>query len=216
MVRTENQKQLLSWISDYASDSSQKERRVVNLKKQIHQLRCKIDAACAELENAKLLKETTEQALRGYEVELAIAEASVQTTETRIASSQYEISTVGSDVEALKNQEGAMRDKFIKEMFDFNCEIRRFHALVSSSISEESCTRGSSARADQDCRGRNDAEFIALGREISSVASEIITKEQECEQEKDLQQRTPCDKGMIVFDWKQADVQVRRYMYCPE
>lgn len=62
------------------------ERRVVDLRKQINELRSETIAANAELEDAKRLKETTEQELRGYEVELAMTEALIQTLE--VCSSQ--------------------------------------------------------------------------------------------------------------------------------
>lgn len=57
------------------------ERRIVDLKKRINELRSEIIAANTELEDAKRLKETTEQELRGHEVELAVSEASIQTLE---------------------------------------------------------------------------------------------------------------------------------------
>ncbi|KAL6271297.1 hypothetical protein ACE6H2_028208 [Prunus campanulata] len=72
-----------------------------------------LEVANAELEEAKRSKETTEQDLKGYEVELAMNEATIQTLEaliessmqSRISLTQDEISTVGSDLDALKVQQ---------------------------------------------------------------------------------------------------------------
>ncbi|KAL8231554.1 hypothetical protein R6Q57_001332, partial [Mikania cordata] len=77
-------------------------RRIVNLKRQIDELRAKLDFVNTELKNAKSLKECTEQDLKGYEVELAMNESSIQTLEGRISLLQGEVSTLGSDLEALK------------------------------------------------------------------------------------------------------------------
>lgn len=57
------------------------ERRIVNLKKQIEELRSKLELANLELEGAKRVKEVTEQELKGYEVELSMNEATIQTLE---------------------------------------------------------------------------------------------------------------------------------------
>ena len=57
------------------------ERRIVDLKKRIDELRYEIVGANAELEEAKCAKESIEQDIKGYEVELAMNEASIQTLE---------------------------------------------------------------------------------------------------------------------------------------
>lgn len=57
------------------------ERRVAGLRKQIEELRLALDAANAELQGTKLHRETSEQELKGYEVELAVNESAVQTLE---------------------------------------------------------------------------------------------------------------------------------------
>jgi len=57
------------------------ERRVVGLKKRFEELRSELDVANAEIEDAKCAKETDEQEFKGYEVELAMNEASIQTLE---------------------------------------------------------------------------------------------------------------------------------------
>ncbi|KAF5961755.1 hypothetical protein HYC85_002964 [Camellia sinensis] len=102
MAGTEPQKQLLTLIRDFASEKSQGERRIVCLKNRTQQLRSELDLANSELEDAKRLKETTEQELKGYEVELAMNEAFIQTLETRISLIQDEISIAGSDLESIK------------------------------------------------------------------------------------------------------------------
>ncbi|GMP29097.1 hypothetical protein CsSME_00004360 [Camellia sinensis var. sinensis] len=102
MAGTEPQKQLLTLIRDFASEKSQGERRIVGLKNRTQQLRSELDLANSELEDAKRLKETTEQELKGYEVELAMNEAFIQTLETRISLIQDEISIAGSDLESIK------------------------------------------------------------------------------------------------------------------
>lgn len=57
------------------------ERRVIGLKKQNEELRSELEAANAELAYAKRAKETAEQELKGYEVEHALNENSIQTLE---------------------------------------------------------------------------------------------------------------------------------------
>lgn len=79
-----------------------KERRIVDLKKRIEQLRSELDAGTSELQDAKQFKEIAEQELRGYEVELAMNEACFQTLETRVSLIQDEIFIAGSSLEVLK------------------------------------------------------------------------------------------------------------------
>lgn len=81
MAGTDSQKQLFTFLRDFATENSQGERRIVGLKKRIQELRSELDSANAELEDAKRLKENTEQEILGYEVELAMNEASIQTLE---------------------------------------------------------------------------------------------------------------------------------------
>lgn len=53
----------------------------MNQKKRIEELRSELDAATAELEEAKRGKEKAEQELKGYEVESSMNEASLQALE---------------------------------------------------------------------------------------------------------------------------------------
>ena len=57
------------------------ERRVIGLEKRIQELGCEVDVANGEMEEVKCIKETTEQELKGYELQLALNEASIQTLE---------------------------------------------------------------------------------------------------------------------------------------
>jgi hypothetical protein len=57
------------------------ERRMIGLKKRIQELGCEVDVANAEMEEVKCIKETTEQELKGNELQLALNEASIQTLE---------------------------------------------------------------------------------------------------------------------------------------
>ena len=58
---------------------------MIGLKKRIQELGCEVeDVANAEMEEVKCIKETTEQELKGYELQLALNEASIQTLEVCI------------------------------------------------------------------------------------------------------------------------------------
>lgn len=59
------------------------ERRVASLTKQVEELRSQFEVANSEFNEAKRLKETTEQELKGFEVELALNEALIQAVEVR-------------------------------------------------------------------------------------------------------------------------------------
>ena len=54
---------------------------MAGLQKRIQELQSEMDTANAELEESKRSKEATEQELKGFEVELAMNEASIQTLE---------------------------------------------------------------------------------------------------------------------------------------
>ncbi|TQD82235.1 hypothetical protein C1H46_032207 [Malus baccata] len=142
MAGGDARKQLLNLIHNFASEKSHGERRVVSLRKRIDELGTELEVANAELEEAKRAKEYTEQEIKGYEVELAMNEAAIQTLELRISHTQEEISDVGSEVEALKNKQAASRnclcrDEFISEMIEINTKIRRFQESIAGHIHEE-------------------------------------------------------------------------------
>ncbi|KAG6790142.1 hypothetical protein POTOM_006290 [Populus tomentosa] len=139
MAATDPQRQLLTLIRDFASEKSQGERRVVGLEKRIVELGCQLDAANAEMEEVKRFKENTELELKGYEFQLAFNDVSIQTLEARISMIQDEISSVGSEVEGLKDEEGASRDEFIRQMFELNTKIS---GMVQSCRSDQGLEEG--------------------------------------------------------------------------
>ncbi|KAF9604323.1 hypothetical protein IFM89_005904 [Coptis chinensis] len=125
-TRNENnpQKQLLTLIRDFATEKSQGERRVAGLKKRIEELRSTLDLTNEHLEESKGLKESAEQELKGFEVELSLNDSSILAQQSRICLIQEEISKIGSQVEALKTEERIHRDDFINQMVEFNKMIR--------------------------------------------------------------------------------------------
>ncbi|XP_061364826.1 uncharacterized protein LOC133308234 isoform X2 [Gastrolobium bilobum] len=158
------QRQLLSLIRNFATEKSQGERRVVNLRKQIEKLISDLSVANAELENAKRCKELIEQELKGFEVQLFLSEASAQTLEARVSLIQDEISAVGTDLETVKNEEAALR-KFQE-------------SIITCDIDAVDCA--TSRDAPLVCLEEDDAG-IAL-RALESMLSAIIsqtTKEDE-------------------------------------
>ncbi|CAK7328035.1 unnamed protein product [Dovyalis caffra] len=93
MAATNPQRQLLTLIRDFASEKSQGERKVVRLKKRIEELGCEVDAANEEMEVVRRFKETTEQELKGYELQLAFNNAFIKTLEvatTYVASGKFQ------------------------------------------------------------------------------------------------------------------------------
>lgn len=106
MAATDSRKQLFSLIRDFVAEKSHgglssplnyaiwsivlpvnsasirfAERRVFSLKKRIEELESELDVANTELGNGKRFKETTDQELKGFEVELSMNESSNQTLE---------------------------------------------------------------------------------------------------------------------------------------
>ncbi|GFY87103.1 hypothetical protein Acr_05g0007420 [Actinidia rufa] len=136
MAGTDPQKQLLTLIRDFATEKSQGERRIVGLKKRIQELRSELDLANAELEDTKRLKETAEQDLKGYEVELARNEASIQTLEVRISLIQDEILIAGSDLEALKTSEFEEKIASLGEELQRRCICPSCHVDNAQALNE--------------------------------------------------------------------------------
>ncbi|GER29436.1 hypothetical protein STAS_05299 [Striga asiatica] len=132
MAGSDSRKPLLTLIRELSSDESQGERRIADQKKRIEDLRSELDASSTALEESKRDKETTEQLLRGYEVELSMNEASIQALEARITLMNNEISTLGAELGALKSEESFSRDEFTGKMLELNAEIRKFQELLSS------------------------------------------------------------------------------------
>ncbi|XP_019161476.1 PREDICTED: uncharacterized protein LOC109158111 [Ipomoea nil] len=180
MAGSDSQKQLLTLIRDFASEKSQGERRISNLKNRIGELRSEIEAATASIEEAKRIKESIEQELKGYEVELAMNEASIQTLEARIASTQDEISTIGSNLDALKNEEGATRDDFIKRMFGLNEEIRKLYESIALAFSQDNFSQTTS-HSGLEKSNEEETELAKrdLENKLAQLDSQITMEEEE-------------------------------------
>uniref|UniRef100_A0A3N7H5N6 Uncharacterized protein n=2 Tax=Populus trichocarpa TaxID=3694 RepID=A0A3N7H5N6_POPTR len=182
MAFTDPQRQLLTLIREFATEKSQGGKRVIGLEKRIQELGCEVDVANGEMEEVKCIKETTEQELKGYELQLALNEASIQTLEARISIIQDEISSV----EGLKNEEGASRDEFIRQMFDLNAKIRKFQ--------EEKCIKsqkkssiGTTADRKAVKKVVTEVELRALEDILAHVASQTTKEEQEYIAEENIQ-----------------------------
>ncbi|KAJ6423887.1 hypothetical protein OIU84_024791 [Salix udensis] len=141
MAATDPQRQFLALIHDFASERSQGERRVIGLKKRIAELGCQVDVANAEMEEVKRFKETAELELKGYEYQLVLNDVSIQTLEARVSMIQDEISSAGSEVEGLKDEEGASRDKFVRQMFELNTRIRLVSLRTNVNLIGNLCSR---------------------------------------------------------------------------
>ncbi|KAF9666411.1 hypothetical protein SADUNF_Sadunf16G0226600 [Salix dunnii] len=181
MAATDPQRQFLALIRDFASEKSQGERRVIGLKKQIVELGCQVDVANAEMEEVKRFKETAELELKGYEFQLALHDA-------RVSMIQDEIFSAGSEVEGLKDEEGASRDKFVRQMFELNTRIRKFQAEKGLESQKRS---GNGTIADCKAQKKVGAEvdLRALKDELAHVASQIIKEEQEYLAEENIQKQ---------------------------
>ncbi|CAN6572128.1 unnamed protein product [Malus baccata var. baccata] len=187
MAGGDARKQLLNLIHDFASEKSHGERRVVSLRKRIDELGSELEVANAELEEAKRAKEYTEQEIKGYEVELAMNEAAIQTLELRISHTQEEISDVGSEVEALKNKQAASRDEFISEMIEINTKIRRFQESIAGHIHEEEYS--GSAEEEDPKVGKEEVTEGDL-RELEDMLAGVVSQTTKAEEEYEAEQNT--------------------------
>ncbi|XP_073040994.1 uncharacterized protein [Primulina eburnea] len=164
MAGSDSQRQFLSLIRDFAAEKSQGERRIVSQKKRIEELQSELEAASTDLGEAKRERETTEQELKGYEVELSMNQVSIQTLESRNALASKEISKLGSELEALKSEENSLRDGFISKMFELNAQIRKSQQLRDSIFNAENLCEAKStgvslpAHVGDSPRGRSDIE----------------------------------------------------------
>ncbi|KAK1383718.1 Spindle assembly checkpoint component [Heracleum sosnowskyi] len=171
MAKIDSQKQFLTLIRGFASESSQGERRIVDLKKRSDELRYEIGGANAELEDAKRVKEMTEQDIKGYEVELAMKEASIQTLEARVGLIQNEVAVSKSELEALKIEEGCLRDDFIERMLRMNATIRKFQETSVYAFNGNDCL-GTSKKEDAKVVRRS------LEDNLAQIVSQTIAEEQ--------------------------------------
>ncbi|KAJ4707550.1 Spindle assembly checkpoint component [Melia azedarach] len=179
MAGTDPKKQLLTLIRDFASEKSQGERRVVGLKKRIEELQLELDAANMEREDPKRYKETTEQELKGYEVELALSNTAFQALESRISLIQDEISAIGSELEALKNEEGALRDGFISQMYELNAKIRTFQKSIALNFQKED-SMGTAAEAEHTYTEELTKDSL---RTLEDMLAEVVSRTAKVEKE---------------------------------
>ncbi|XP_019085690.1 PREDICTED: uncharacterized protein LOC104710677 isoform X2 [Camelina sativa] len=184
MAGIDTQKQLLSLIRDFTSERSRGEQRVVGLKKRIEVLQSEVEAANSEVEHAKRIKEVAEEELNGYEVELSLNDATIQSLEARIGLLQDEVSTIGSEIDALKNKEGLLRDQFISQMEELNKEIREFQRTVESSLSNDDSTGVKATFEDG-----HGADSETIKNMLSDVNSQLAKEEEGYLAEQKIQQQ---------------------------
>ncbi|XP_042457959.1 uncharacterized protein LOC122042087 [Zingiber officinale] len=137
MAGGESQKQFLALIRNFASEKSQDEHRVSDLRKRFAHLQGELTAANADLEELKESKEAAEQELKGVQFQLSMIDASIQAQEARIGLLQEEILKLRSNVDALKSEEGADRDEFIKAMCELNKKIRHLQEMIANAFLDE-------------------------------------------------------------------------------
>nr|XP_018673601.1 PREDICTED: uncharacterized protein LOC108951212 isoform X2 [Musa acuminata subsp. malaccensis] len=126
MASGESQKHLLSLIRNVASEKSQEELRVPDLKKRLLELQNDLNVANADLDGAKRSREMDEQELRGSQVQLSMIGASIQAQEARTSLLQEEILKLRSDLDTLKSEVGFMRDEFVNSMCELNKKISTY------------------------------------------------------------------------------------------
>ncbi|XP_058115517.1 uncharacterized protein LOC131258304 isoform X2 [Magnolia sinica] len=197
MAGGDSQKQLLSLIRDFATEKSQGERRVSDLRKRSAELRTELVTANAVLENAKRCKETTEHDLRGSEVELSLNEASIQAQEARTCLLQEEISKIGSDLGHLKNDEGFSRDDFIKKMFELNKKLRKLQETTIISFHKEKSADFSSCidQKVEDKQAFNIQDILkAIEDKLVHISAQTHEKEQECNEEENIRNEFVCSQ----------------------
>ncbi|XP_074375063.1 uncharacterized protein LOC141716785 [Apium graveolens] len=188
MAKIDSQRQFLTLIRGFASESSQGERRIVDLKKRIDELRYEIVGANTELEDAKCVKEMTEQDIKGYEVELAMKEASIQTLEARVGLIQNEVAVSKSELEALKIEEGGLRDDFIERMLRMNATIRKFQETSVYAFDGKDCLGTSKTDTKVSRRSLEDAKVAkrSLEDNLAHIVSQTIAEEQKYQAEQNI------------------------------
>ncbi|EEF44967.1 conserved hypothetical protein [Ricinus communis] len=174
MAGIDQKKQLLTLIRDCASEKSQGERRVIGLKKRLVEIRTEVETENAELEASKRLKETIEQQLKGFEVELALNVAFIQSLEARVFQIQDEISSIGSEVDGLKNEERTSRDEFIEQMVKLGTRIRRFQEKIASEFQKENSI-GTTAETEN----KVESDSRILADMVDQIVSQTTKEEQE-------------------------------------
>ncbi|GMN42417.1 hypothetical protein TIFTF001_011633 [Ficus carica] len=194
----DSQNQFLALIHNFATEKSQGERRIVGLKKRVEELRSEAEVANAELEDAKRSKEIAEQELKGYEVELALSETSIQSLKSRIFLIQEEISTVGSDLEALKFL-ASYRLYFIETLsgylprccfYKVHRAYRKFQETFSCNV-HKGCSLDTLAEEGHKLAGEepNGVALSALEDMMAHVISQTTTEEEEYLEEQNIQKQ---------------------------
>ncbi|KAJ8641643.1 hypothetical protein MRB53_018337 [Persea americana] len=191
MAGTDSQKQFLTLIRDFATEKSQSERRVSDLRKHYSELQTAFDAANADLENTKRSKETIEHELRCFQVESSLKDPSIQAQEARISLLQQEMSKLESDLGDLKSDESVLRDDFISKMLEFNKKLRKLqemsidyfrkdeHSELSSNVGEEKLLGKQASFDIQD-------NLRALEDKLAHAGDQIRLKEQEYQEEESI------------------------------
>ncbi|GMY13527.1 Spindle assembly checkpoint component [Fagus crenata] len=213
MAGSDSQRQLLTLIRDFASEKSHGERRVVGLKKRFEELRSEVDKANAEHEDAKRAKETAEQELKGYEVESALNESSIQTQEARISLIQDEISTVGSNVEALKRFE------------DFGfilIKVLKFHETNACNVQHENHLGTAAEIKDRHVKEVTEVDPMTSEDTMAQIISETTQQEEEYQAELNFQKPVQqelidCEKKVslmeVIMKVTKALQDITRYPY---
>ncbi|XP_058761731.1 uncharacterized protein LOC131635142 [Vicia villosa] len=195
------QKQLLSIIRNFATEKSQGERRVVTLRKQIETLKSELSVANTELEKAKRCKELVEQELKGFELHLFLSEASVQTLEARVSLTQNEMSAVESDLETLKNEEVALRDRFICNMLDLNAKIRKFQESIITcdidSVEDAACEDLAQVTMEEN---DTDVDLGALESSLLEIISQTTKEERELQAQQKIYETV--ERGLLDLERK--------------
>ncbi|XP_042019502.1 uncharacterized protein LOC121767323 isoform X2 [Salvia splendens] len=188
MAGSDSQKPLLTLIRDFTSEKSQGERRIVNQKKRIEELRSELDAANAELVEAKRDRENTDQELKGHEVELSMNEASLQALESRNALVNSDVSALGGKLAELKSEENSLWDGFIARMLELNAAIRKFQEFIVSSSNVDKSAQATPTGAGPLITHKQDGEQarLALKNELAQMVLHTDQEEQQYKTEKEI------------------------------
>ncbi|CAA0383981.1 unnamed protein product [Arabidopsis thaliana] len=186
----DTQKQLLSLIRDFTSERSRGGQRVVGLKKRIAILQSEVEAANLEVEKSKRIKEVAEEELNGYDLRKVLVPNEIETA--RISLLQDEVTTIGNEVDALKNKEGLLRDQFISQMEELNKEIREFQKTVESSLGNDDST-GITANVKAFADGSG-ADSEAIKNMLSELNSQLEKEEDAYLAEKKIQEQETVTK----------------------
>ncbi|RWR82238.1 coiled-coil domain-containing protein 136 isoform X2 [Cinnamomum micranthum f. kanehirae] len=195
MAGTDSQKQFLTLIRDFATEKSQSERRVSDLRKHYSELQTAFDAANADLENTKRSKETIEHELRCFQVESSLKDPSIQAQEARISLLQQEMSKLESNLGDLKNDESVLRDDFITKMLEFNKKLRKLQEMSVDYFRKDGHTELSSTVGEEKLRGKQASFDIqdnlrALEDKLAHAGDQIRLEEQEYQEEENIHKET--------------------------